>query len=324
MKSTRRKFIKTGLLWGAASLFLPPFLKNSYADYKTPYKLNYYPKPSTWNSDDIKISWLGHSTFLIKFFDKWILTDPVFFNRIGIYVLGATVGPSRLTPPALNINEIPKPDLLLLSHGHMDHTDYKSLEAIANKYPDQIDVLTSYLTKDITEDLPWKSLKEIDWKERINFKGIDITALEVNHFGWRFLWEKDRSRGYHKNGRSYNAYLLKYKGKKILFGGDTAITDKLEILKDENVDIAMMPIGAYQPWIRGHCNPEQALEIAEGINAKHFIPMHCMTFQQGMEPFYEPINWIKNSLPKYNLSLGIDEIGQTFSLKKAEKFAEID
>lgn len=321
---TRRKFIKTSLVWGAGSLFLPPFIKKSYADYNTPYKLNYTPDPSAWNNNDITMTWIGHSTFLIRFFDKWILTDPVFFNRVGIYLLGATVGPSRLTPPALTIDEIPKPDLVLLSHGHMDHTDYNSLEAITNKYPNQIDALTAYLTKDITSDLPWKSLNEIDWTQKTNVKGIDITALEVDHFGWRVPWEMDRSRGYQKRGRSYNAYLLKYKGKKILFAGDTAVTDKLNVVKNEKVDIAMMPIGAYQPWIRAHCNPEQALKMANDIDATHFIPMHTMTFQQGNEPFFEPINWTKRSIRKYDLRLGIEEIGQTFSLKNAERLAELD
>jgi L-ascorbate metabolism protein UlaG (beta-lactamase superfamily) len=86
----------------------------------------------------------------------------------------------------------------------------------------------------------------------------------------------------------------------------------------------MMPIGAYQPWIRAHCNPEQALKMANDIDATHFIPMHTMTFQQGNEPFFEPINWTKRSIRKYDLRLGIEEIGQTFSLKNAERLAELD
>ncbi len=65
---------------------------------------------------------------------------------------------------------------------------------------------------------------------KLEVKGIKFTALEVKHFGWRYPWEKDRSRGYMEDGRSYNAYLIEKNGKSILFGGDTTMTDKLNIL----------------------------------------------------------------------------------------------
>ena len=128
--------------------------------------------------------------------------------------------------------------------------------------------------------MPWKSLTELDWGEKFSIHDINIKAYEVRHFGWRFPWEKDRSKGFFKDGRSYNAYVLERNGKKVLFGGDTAMTDKLDILKDENIDVAIMPIGAYRPWRRAHCNPEEALILANRMEAKYFIPIHCNTFEQ--------------------------------------------
>ncbi|WP_348260081.1 MBL fold metallo-hydrolase, partial [Salmonella enterica] len=89
------------------------------------------------------------------------------------------------------------------------------------------------------------------------------------------------SRGYIKDGRSFNAYIVDYGGSKILFGGDTAMTDKFNAAKNENIDIAIMPIGAYNPWRRNHCNPEEALLMANDIGAKYFIPIHTKTFKQG-------------------------------------------
>jgi L-ascorbate metabolism protein UlaG (beta-lactamase superfamily) len=127
-------------------------------------------------------------------------------------------------------------------------------------------------------------------------------------------WEKDRSRGFLKNGRSYNSYLVEFQGKKFLFGGDTAYTEKLNVLKDENIDIAIMPVGAYNPWIKVHANPEEALRMASSINAKYFIPIHTKTFKQSFEPFNEPIEWMKRSAPNYNLKIGLEQIGQTFVL----------
>lgn len=314
MKSSRRKFLKNGFIAGLGSLAIPPFLNKIIASPKIKNGLNFVPNPAEWKNDELNIAWIGHSTMLINFYGKWIITDPVLFETVGVYFFGTSLGPSRLTPPALFINEIPKPDLILLSHAHMDHMDYPTLEELADKYPNEIDVITAYNTEDVIEDLPWKSLKVMDWNDEYEIHGIKFKALEVKHFGWRFPWEKDRSKGYHFDGRSFNAYLLERNGKKILFGGDTTITNKLEIIKDENVDIALMPIGAYNPWKQSHCNPEEALRMAENINAKYFIPMHTKTFQQGSEPFEEPINWMLKSAQNYKLQIGLQEIGQTFKL----------
>jgi L-ascorbate metabolism protein UlaG (beta-lactamase superfamily) len=309
----RRSFLKKSMITGGALLLPPAFFKSEIkADHLI--KLNYKPDPLTWSNNNLTLAWIGHSTMLINIFGKWIVTDPALLNKIGLYFLGESIGPTRETPPALRLDEFPKPDLILVSHAHMDHMDYPTLRAFAKKYPNQIDIVVAYLTKDVIEDLPWKSISVLDWENEIKLDGIRIRANEVKHFGWRYPWERDRSRGFFKDGRSYNSYLVEYHGKKFLFGGDTAYTDKLNILKDENIDIAIMPVGAYNPWIKVHCNPEEALRMANNMNAKYFIPMHTKTFKQSLEPFDEPIDWIKRSAPNYNIKIGLDEIGQTFVL----------
>ena len=307
----RRNFLKNISLTAIGTLFAPLFFRSKVQ--AAPYiKLNYKPEPAEWNDQDLTLAWIGHSTVLINFYGTWILTDPVLFDRIGIYLFGGSIGPSRLTPPALKINEIRKPDIILLSHAHMDHMDYPTLKYFAEEYPDQIDVITAYLTKDVIEDLYWKSLTVMDWQDKLILQDIKFKALEVKHFGWRFPWEKDRSRGYMKDGRSYNAYVLEKNGKRILFGGDTALTEKLPNAINEPIDIAIMPVGAYDPWRRNHCNPEEALHMAGEANAKYFIPIHTKTFKQSVEPFDEPINWLKKSAANYPIKLGLEEIGQTF------------
>lgn len=309
--TTRKNFIATSLLAGAGIIFSPFFVKNEVkADPLI--KLNDKPETSKWSNSDLNIAWIGHSTTLINIYGKWIVTDPVLFDRIGISFFGGIIGPERLTPPALTVDEFPKPDIILVSHAHLDHMDYSTLKAFAKKYPDQIDIVVAYLTKDVVDDLPWKSIIVLDWGQERIVSDVRVKANEVKHFGWRYPWERDRSRGYMKDGRSYNAYLIEHKEKKVLFGGDTALTDKLRPLKYENVDIAIMPIGAYNPWIRNHCNPEQALQMANEIGAKYFIPIHTKTFRQSAEPFDEPIDWMKRSASNYNIKIGLEEIGQTF------------
>ena len=228
MKTTRRKFIKKSSLAALGSSLLPGLFLNSKIEASSLIPLNYNPNPKEWRNDEVTVAWIGHATMLINFYGKWIITDPVLKDRIGLYFFGTSIGPSRLTPPALSSEEIPKPDLILLSHAHMDHMDYPTLADFADRYPNQIDVITAYLTKDVIEDLPWNSLQVMDWNDKYSIHGIDFTALEVEHFGWRFPWEKDRSRGFMKEGRSYNGYLLKRNGNTILFGGDMRKHNKLK------------------------------------------------------------------------------------------------
>jgi len=314
VKQNRRIFLKTGLAVTIGSFLFPKFL---FASNNKNQLIILKPNPTNWGDDEINIAWIGHSTVLINFYGTTILTDPVLLKQIGLKVVGLTFGPSRIVPPALAIDEIPKLDIILLSHAHFDHTDYPTLKKLTERFPDEIEVIAAIQTKDIINDLKWKSVTIIDWKDTIEKCGIKFTAIETKHFGWRFPGEKDRSRGFLKDGRSYNAYLLEKNGKGILFGGDTAMTDKYEIVKDKNIDVAIMPIGAYNPWKEVHCNPEEALTMAKNIGAKHFIPIHCKTFRLGAEPYNEPIEWLNRSVKNYDLSLGLDTVGQTFTLKNS-------
>ena len=312
----RIQFIRNSLKAIGASLLFPSFMNvNDSMAKGTPLTASFKPEPAKWKDDEINIAWIGHATVLINFFGTWVLTDPVLFERIGLYVFGTNWGPSRLTHPALKIDEIPKPDIILLSHAHLDHMDYVTLSEIVKRFPGQIDCLTAYNTKDVIDDLQWKSLQEIDWGEETEISGVGFEGLKVKHFGWRFPWEWDRSKGYMIKGRSYNAVLLKKNGKKILFGGDTAYQELFKSLKNEKIDVAIMPIGAYVPWRKNHANPEEALIMASNhINAKYFIPIHTKTFKQGTEPIEEPLNWLLDSVKNYNIKVGLDDIGQTFTL----------
>ena len=273
------------------------------------------PNVLSWKNDEINIAWIGHATVLINFYGKYILTDPALFEAVGVYIEGFILGPKRASLPALMLDEIPKPDIVLISHAHMDHMDYKTLRAITEKYPNKLDCIVAFNTKDVIEDLQWKSLKEVDWDERIILNGINFKGVEVKHHGWRYPGEKDRSSGYYEDGRSYNGFILERNGKKILFGGDTTFSDKFKKHRDENVDIAIMPIGAYKPWRKYHCTPEEALVMAEyHLGAKYFIPIHCKTFDSG-DMIYEPLNWLNKSSKHYKIKIGLNDIGQTFTLK---------
>ena len=216
----RKKFIKSIGLATAGSLILPPKLVKGFTNSFSSGKMiepSARPDVDSWKDNEINIAWIGHATVLINFYGKFILTDPVFFEAVGVYIDGYIFGPRRASLPALMLDDIPKPDIVLLSHAHMDHMDYKTLKALTEKYPNELDCIVAYNTKDVVEELKWKSLQEVDWDERISLNGVNFKGIEVQHFGWRYPGEKDRSGGYFEDGRSFNGFILERYGKKILF-----------------------------------------------------------------------------------------------------------
>jgi L-ascorbate metabolism protein UlaG (beta-lactamase superfamily) len=137
---------------------------------------------------------LGHATVLINFFGIKILTDPVLFPRIGIRLPGLTVGPKRLTSPALTVRDLPEIDIVLLSHAHFDHFDMRTL----HRFDRSTTVITAPRTSDLLRWKRFRDVSELHWQEIksvTTFAGkIDITAFPVKHWGARK--RRDTYRGY--------------------------------------------------------------------------------------------------------------------------------
>ncbi len=275
------------------------------------------PEPFSWDDRTLTAAWIGHATVLINLFGFRIITDPVFAERIGLNVMNMfTLGPRRLVLPALSPEELPPIDLILLSHAHMDHLDTRSLNNFDRKTP----IVIAKNTLDVINDMGFQEIYELDWNEWAQVKDLRIEALEVKHFGWRYPWEKDRSRGF-KEGRSYNAYLLTRNGHSVVFGGDTAYHDKFKRLKERNlkIDLAIMPIGAYDPWIHAHASPEEALAMTDHMGGYHILPIHWNTFIQSEEPTAEPMERLKRAAAAAPDRIVIDDIGKTWALNSGPR-----
>ena len=259
------------------------------------------PNPSLWSDRGIHAAWLGHSTVLLKIDGTTILTDPVFSERAGLNVGPVTLGVRRLVAPALKIRELPKIDLVLLSHAHFDHFDIPSLRALENR---GTAVITAARTSDLLRAERYARVRELGWEERASIGPLEIRAFRVNHWGARM-----RSDSY----RGYNGYTIGAGRYQVLFGGDTAVTDAFRRLRTSRAfDLAIMPVGAYNPWIHYHCTPEQAWQMANDAGAESFLPVHHQTFALSREPYLEPVERLMDMAGQDSARIAVTRIGEEF------------
>ena len=315
MKQKRRKFLQAmavlaggglaGAWWASTSQRRSArWLRTIVADSRRRVSpASFKPEPAKWSDNAIHICWIGHATVLINFYGVTILTDPALASRIGFPLGLGIAGPKRFVVPALTLKQLPPIDVLLLSHAHMDHIDESTLSRLKAGA-----TITAKKTGDILDDFGMKSPLELGWGERTTVrtkKGeLEIEGFEVKHWGVR--WPSKLDRG-------YNGYILRREGKALLFGGDTAKTHLIGELQSKGpFEAAMMPVGAYRPWIRSHCSPEEAVDMANAAGAKYIVPIHHLTFKLSDEPFAEPMERLEAALRKEPERIALKKIGETF------------
>jgi L-ascorbate metabolism protein UlaG (beta-lactamase superfamily) len=261
------------------------------------------PDPSGWTDNGITLAWLGHATVLINFYGVRVLTDPVLFPRIGVDVWVGSIGPLRLAASALAPTELPDIDLVLVSHAHFDHLDTPSLAAVRGR---PVAVMASR-TSDLLPRRAYASVHELGWNETVRIAtargDIRVRALEVKHWGARLRGD---------TYRGYNGYVVEREGRALLIGGDTAHTPLFASHRRFGpYEAAVMPVGAYDPWIRNHCTPEQSVALANAAGTRLFVPVHHQSFQLSREPLSEPIERTQAALAGEPDRLALREIGQT-------------
>lgn len=218
-----------------------------------------------------RITWVGHATFLVQFQDHSVIFDPNWANWHGPV--------KRQAEPGLDLRDLPELDLVLVSHAHFDHMHKPSLKVI--EAHDGVVVPRGSAT--LMKRLRFSAVHEMDlWEER-SIGGIRIVHTPCHHWGARYGAD---------TFRDYGGFVVYSGNQNVFHCGDSAYFDGFqEIGKRLDIDVALMPIGAYEaPSGREvHMNPEQALQAFEDLGARLMVPMHYGTFPLGNEHPDEPI-----------------------------------
>lgn len=246
----------------------------------------------------LKITYVGHATHLIDLEGETFLTDPNFSRKV-LFV-------PRLKEPGLKPEDLPPLTAILVTHAHYDHLDLFSYKYFSLSTPIVAPLglgkfIAKFLKNPIIEIAPWG-------EHRIG--GVTVHAVSVRHFGFRLsglTWH------------STTGYVLEKDGKCVFFPGDTAYGEHFKkIAHLHKLDVALLPIGAYEPrWFMKyrHMNPAEALEAFRDLGAQTMIPYHWGFFRLSQEDPEAPLQWLKTLLAERpDPNVKILDPGQSFSL----------
>lgn len=230
-----------------------------------------------------KVLWMGHASFLVELDGFRALIDPI--------AGGASIFVPRRAPLPFELADLPHVDAVLITHGHYDHLDRKTLSDLRDQQGSDTIVVTPLgLGRVIPEG--FANVIEIDWWEAVDFGGVDVTLVPAQHWHRRGIGDTNRALwgGWIIDG----AQTLYHSGDSGYFGGFQIIGRVYP-----EIEIAMLPVGAYEPrWFMHpqHMNPEESLQAFDDLGAHHFAAMHWGTFDLTDEPLRQGAERIEELL----------------------------
>ena len=264
-------------------------------EWKEKKDVAYGEKPVARVDQGIRITFINHSTFLIQVDGLNIITDPVWSNRTSPM---EWAGPKRMRPPGIRLEELPKIDVMLLSHNHWDHLDIKTVKKIHSVHHPKI--VTPLGVKAFLEQEGVLGAEDIDWwQEEVINNSMIIQSVPAHHFSGRGMFDRDAT--------LWCGYVIKRTGGNIYFVGDTGYdsgTFKKIGERCAPMEVALVPIGAFRPqWFMSpiHCSPEEAVKIHRDIKTKTSIATHFGTFPLADDGETEPVDELKKAIQKYGI-----------------------
>jgi L-ascorbate metabolism protein UlaG (beta-lactamase superfamily) len=251
--------------------------------------LNPHPAaPPSVAPGSVALTFIGHSTFLIRTATAVLITDPVFTSNAGPF---GRMGPTRVRPPAIDPTRLPPVDLVLVSHNHYDHLQPSSLRLFAGT--------ATYVAPLGISGQIGQAAVELDWWQTTTVGPAEITCVPAQHFSARTPWDRDRT--------LWCGYVVRVDGVTIYFAGDSGYSPQFAEIgrRFPSIDVALLPIGAYEPrWFMTpvHMNPDEAVRAHLDIRPRLSVGMHFGTFQLTDEAIDEPLRALERARDRHTVS----------------------
>ena len=236
--------------------------------------------PARVEGQRLLVTWIGHASTLVQTQGLNILADPTWSDRASLF---SFAGPKRVRAPGVRFEDLPKIDLVLVSHNHYDHMDLPTLKRLWQR--DRPLIVTS-LGNDTILGRAGIEAKALDWKGEIGLGAAKVIVEPVHHWGSR--WGSDRNRAL------WSGFTVRLPGGNIFFAGDTGWGGGHwagDAARSGPFRLAILPIGAYEPrevMAKSHLNPEESVAAFERLGAARALGMHWGTFQLTFEAIDDP------------------------------------
>lgn len=246
---------------------------------------------------DMRLSYVGHASFLLQTAGLNILLDPVWSDRASPF---AFAGPKRVNEPGIPFERLPPIDIVLISHNHYDHLDLATLRRL---HADHAPRIVTPLGNDTIIKRAHADIKveTYDWGNAVSLsKDVTLHLEEAYHWSARGIYDRSRA--------LWAAFVLETPAGRIYHVGDTGYHDGkiFSAIKEKfgPVKLAILPIGAYEPrWFMAehHMNPEEAVKAFKATGAQRAIAHHWGTFRLTHESLSAPPEALRHALARNNI-----------------------
>jgi L-ascorbate metabolism protein UlaG (beta-lactamase superfamily) len=268
-------------------------------------------------ASDLAATWLGHATVLLEVGGHWVLTDPVWSDRVSP---SASVGPRRNHPVPMALTDLPPLSAILISHDHYDHLDTATIDALVELQDAPIVAplgISAHLRR---WGVPENRIVELDWGRSHRVGDLTLTCTEARHFS---------GRGFVRNTTLWSSWVAAAGDRSVFFGGDTGYTPAFtEIGRDHGpFDLTVLPIGAYdRRWRDVHMDPAEAVqchldvqgEPADGADGSGvtgvLLPIHWATFDLAFHRWAAPADWLREEAAARGVAVAMPRPGERFAI----------
>jgi len=229
---------------------------------------------------ELGVTWLGHATTLLEIDGHYVLTDPVWGERVSP---SETLGPARLHPMPLVVTDLPQVAAIVISHDHYDHLDVPTIKQLLTTQRAPFVVPLGIAAHLRGWGVPAERIIELDWDQQATVGELTLTCTESRHFS---------GRGLRRNTTLWCSWAIAGPAHRIYFGGDTGYAAAFPGIGERYgpFDIAVLPIGAYgDQWPDIHLNPEEAVQAHRDLRGELFVPIHWATFDLALHSWAEPV-----------------------------------
>lgn len=250
--------------------------------------------PNREESSKLRWTFINHATFLIQAFGLNILTDPIWSDRCSPF---SFLGPKRHRKPAIAMEKLPLIDVVYISHNHYDHMDVASIQKLEKLF--QPLFIVGLGNKSFLSKLGVKRIIELNWWESHKVNEVNFEFVAAQHFSRRGLFDTNKT--------LWGGIVISHNDKSIYHAGDSGYAEHYKMINEKykKIDLAFLPIGAYEPrnfMKTNHMNPEEAVKAHLDLKAIKSVGMHFGTFQLTDEQYDDPIIELEKAKKKYNIN----------------------